>query len=281
MRSQVVPEIIRSAGLSIHPSLGQIRMGSQCIALGPVNMKVLMVLLSQPGKVISRGDFYQQVWGNQIVSDDALTRCVSDLRSELGNLCTDKKLIETLPKRGYRWIPPIENDTFETVPESKYSVWVQYLFFSLISVLVIGVLSSATLSYLSKPTDIETVQIALIPADTEDSTLRDFAIELEDSLKYYLLSTPNLRFVSNGALSTLSSNYSFYARDLNVKWIVESDIKEKGNGIRVTLSLVDPYTSLVVHTDYADISNHPSEIRNFSIKFAADISKMLSDYTNH
>ena len=277
MNAKSHPEVLSSAGFTIYPSLGQLKAGSKTAALGPINMKVLMVLLRNPGQVISRSDFYQQVWGEQLVSDDALTRCISDLRFELGNLSGNNKLIETLPKRGYRWIPTVEEAAVVEEPESRQSVWMQYIGFSALSLVIIGILSSATLAYFLKPPDIETIHVALVPIDISDSAHREFAVELEDSLKYHLLATPNLRFVSRGALGLAAGNYSSYARDLNVKWIIESDIRDNGNSVRVSLSLVDPYTSLVVHTDYVDIASHPSELNNFSIKFASDVSRMLRD----
>lgn len=41
------------------------------------------------------------------MSDDTLTRCISELRTQLGKYSSQSSLIETLPKRGYRWVPPV------------------------------------------------------------------------------------------------------------------------------------------------------------------------------
>src|SRR5690606_16906441 len=58
-------------------------------------------------EVITRAELFDAVWPNQTVSDDVLTRAVSVIRSQLTKLDPTTKFIETLPKRGYRWIEPV------------------------------------------------------------------------------------------------------------------------------------------------------------------------------
>ena len=98
----------RYGSLMIDPEHGCITSPQGEIRLGPVNMSVLVLLLENQGKVVSRSAIFDSVWKNQIVSDDVLTRCISDLRKNLKSLNEATQFIETLPKRGYRWLVEIK-----------------------------------------------------------------------------------------------------------------------------------------------------------------------------
>lgn len=101
----------RYGSLIIDPEHGCITSPQGEIRLGPVNMSVLVQLVENQGKVVSRSAIFDSVWKNQIVSDDVLTRCISDLRKTLKSLNEATQFIETLPKRGYRWL--VETEVLE------------------------------------------------------------------------------------------------------------------------------------------------------------------------
>ena len=110
------PKRLESADLSIIPDRGEIRNArGESARLGPVNMKVLGFLMSRAGRVVSRADLFEAVWKNQVVGDDALTRSISDIRAEIGRLSDRENLIETLPKRGYRWTAEVREASREHV----------------------------------------------------------------------------------------------------------------------------------------------------------------------
>src|SRR5690606_5148073 len=70
--------------------------------LGPRPMALLMVLAGQPGKVLSREELMVAVWSGVVVSDETLSRCISDLRQALDDDPRSPRYIETLARRGYR-----------------------------------------------------------------------------------------------------------------------------------------------------------------------------------
>jgi DNA-binding winged helix-turn-helix (wHTH) protein/TolB-like protein len=73
--------------------------------LDPKVMDVLCVLAQQAGAVVAREELLSKVWPGIIVTDDALSRCIYQLRRQLsraGSGGESKTLLETLPKRGYR-----------------------------------------------------------------------------------------------------------------------------------------------------------------------------------
>ena len=75
--------------------------------LEPVVAQVLDALLQRAGQVVSRRSLFDQVWRDRVVIDAALTRCISIIRSSLGDR-PPHRYLETLPKRGYRFIGKVE-----------------------------------------------------------------------------------------------------------------------------------------------------------------------------
>ena len=91
----------------VKPGSGKITgpTGSQHVQ--PKVIEVLLCLSAHPGEVVNRESLHQEVWGTMIVSDDALTRCISELRHAFNDLRGNPEYIQTLPKRGYRLLQPV------------------------------------------------------------------------------------------------------------------------------------------------------------------------------
>ena len=68
----------------------------------------LVLLVSEPGKLISKDRFLTEVWKGVPVTDEALTQCIRTLRRQLGDDAARPRFIETVPKHGYRFIAPVE-----------------------------------------------------------------------------------------------------------------------------------------------------------------------------
>ena len=73
----------------------------------PKAMQVLMVLVSRANKTVDRRELLQNVWGDRVVVDEALTRVISQLRIAFHDNKT-RSLIQTVPKKGYRLNAQVE-----------------------------------------------------------------------------------------------------------------------------------------------------------------------------
>lgn len=76
--------------------------------ISPRAMEVLVLLTHRAGEVVSREEFAEKLWGPAVVTDDALTRCISELRNALGDARGRPRFIKTVPKRGYCLIAPVD-----------------------------------------------------------------------------------------------------------------------------------------------------------------------------
>ena len=68
----------------------------------------LALLVGDPGKLVSKTRFMDEVWRGVPVTDEALTQCIKTLRRQLGDDAARPRFIETVPKHGYRFIAPVE-----------------------------------------------------------------------------------------------------------------------------------------------------------------------------
>lgn len=71
----------------------------------PKIMAVLCVLAGEPGRVFTRAELIDTVWGAEFGADESLTRAISHLRKALGDTRNEPAVIETIAKRGYRLLP--------------------------------------------------------------------------------------------------------------------------------------------------------------------------------
>lgn len=73
-------------------------------------LQVLEILLEEPGKVVSRDELQQRIWGAEtfVDFDHGINNAVKRLREALGDMAETAKYIETLPRRGYRFVGSVE-----------------------------------------------------------------------------------------------------------------------------------------------------------------------------
>jgi adenylate cyclase len=92
----------------VHPSLNAISQNGASTRLEPKVMEVLVCLAEHTGEVISKEKLLQTVWPDTFVTDDVLKRSVSELRRALKDDARESRIIQTIPKRGYRLLAPVE-----------------------------------------------------------------------------------------------------------------------------------------------------------------------------
>lgn len=93
---------------TVDPLANEIRRGEEVVRLEPKAAAVLVHLAEREGEVVTRAELLEAVWPDVVVTDASLTRCISQLRLALGDDPRRPRLIETLPKVGYRLLPDPE-----------------------------------------------------------------------------------------------------------------------------------------------------------------------------
>jgi len=100
--------------LTIHSPAGQFTMESKV-------MRVLEVLVGNENQVLTRSDLIEAVWGVEYGGDERLSRAISLLRKALGDSRGKAEYIETIPRRGYRFIAAVEVVTLDDTSEIAVS----------------------------------------------------------------------------------------------------------------------------------------------------------------
>src|SRR5215471_18290543 len=84
---------------------GSLQSGGGEVELRPKSFEVLRYLVENAGRLVSKDELIRAVWPNVIVTDDSLTRCVSDVRLALHD--HGQQIIRTVPRRGYLLAAPV------------------------------------------------------------------------------------------------------------------------------------------------------------------------------
>ena len=91
------------------------------VELGGRYFDALLLLAGEPGRLITKDRFHQEVWRGIPVTDEALTQCIRTLRRQLGDDAAAPRYIETVPKHGYRFVAPVQPQGDTTAdPPSTY-----------------------------------------------------------------------------------------------------------------------------------------------------------------
>lgn len=101
---------VRFGEFEVDPQSGEVRKSGSRIKLQDQPFKVLQVLLENPGVVVSREELQARIWPDVSYGDfdHAVNVAVGKLRTALGDSAESSSFIETVPRRGYRFVAPVE-----------------------------------------------------------------------------------------------------------------------------------------------------------------------------
>ncbi len=102
-QGRVVESTMRVGELSYDPFSGNATWQGRQLKISPKSLKLLVTLMEQPGRLFTREELEQAVWGQLQASSDTLRSHLSQLRREL-SLPEGKSMIETVHGRGYRLV---------------------------------------------------------------------------------------------------------------------------------------------------------------------------------
>src|ERR1044071_6565198 len=99
---------IRFGEWTLYPREGELERGGQRQRLQDLPLRILVELLSQPGELVTREQLIAKLWPKGVVEfESGLNTAISKLRATLGDSADAPRYIETIPRKGYRFIGPI------------------------------------------------------------------------------------------------------------------------------------------------------------------------------
>ena len=111
--------VVRFGTYEVSLQSGEVRKAGLRIRVQQQPMKLLEILLERPGEVVTREELRSRVWSDESFGDfdQAVNIAIAKLRSALGDSAENPRFIETLPKRGYRFIADVSVVDADTRPK--------------------------------------------------------------------------------------------------------------------------------------------------------------------
>ena len=220
------PSILRFGAFELHPESGELRRHGDPVKLPPQPFKVLEALVRRGGEVVTRDEIRSRVWsGDTYVDfDQGLNFCIRQIREALGDNADAPQFIETLPRRGYRFVAPVQ---------------------------------SAVIELRGAPTRLIVLPFRMLRPDAETDFL---AFSLPDALTCSLCGLESLVVRSSLAASRFggdSVDPRTIRTEADVDVIVAGSLFRTGDGIRVSSQLTDAAagTLLWSHTTEVQVGN--------------------------
>lgn len=232
-------------------------------------LKVLDALLERPGVLVTREQLIARLWPNQVVDfDTALNTAVRRLRAALGDDAGTPRYIETIPRRGYRFIGQLESGAAplpvtgpavdEPVRFERRRLRAGFVAAAAVLVVLGGGWLAARESPTREATAIVTPgTIVVLPfVDlSPDEGNRLFADGLTEELINRLAGTEGMRVVartSSFAIRNRGLDIRGVAETLGVSHVLEGSVRRSGDQVRVTAQLIDTTDSTHVWSQNYD-----------------------------
>jgi DNA-binding winged helix-turn-helix (wHTH) protein/TolB-like protein len=107
---------------------GELRKNGRAVALEPQPAKALALLLSKPGEIVTREELRDTVWGadTHVDFDRGIAYCMSQIRSALGDSADNPRFVQTIPKRGFKFVAPVvePEPAYDTRPAETFNKWI-------------------------------------------------------------------------------------------------------------------------------------------------------------
>jgi TolB-like protein/DNA-binding winged helix-turn-helix (wHTH) protein/cytochrome c-type biogenesis protein CcmH/NrfG len=238
-------------------------------------IQLLAILLESPGRLVTREELRAQLWPSDtfVDFDHSLNNAILRIREVLGDSAGTPRYIETLPRRGYRFIGQVEEvatDTPEPLPQlippaaASAPIRAQrirrFLIPSiLLPVLLIFAAAGALwlVPYVHRASAAPIHSVAVLPFDnlSGDPSQGYLADGMTDQLTTDLVQVGSLRVISRATMMhyrNTNKTLPEIARELNVDSVVEGSITRSGDRVRVTAQLLRANTDENIWADSYD-----------------------------
>ena len=100
--------LFQFAGYSVDVDRRELRHGAELIDIGPQVFDLLVYLIRNRDRVVSKDDLLDAVWDGRIVSESTITSRINAVRHAIGDTGADQTLIKTIARKGFRFIGEVE-----------------------------------------------------------------------------------------------------------------------------------------------------------------------------
>ncbi len=233
----------------VYPSREEMARGDEVVRPQPKVFQVLMALARRDGDILTRDMLVDEVWDGRPTADDPINRSLSLLRSDLGDRSTPHKYVETVPRRGYRLVVPVEplaeDEAAEDAPLPKASLSTLMRTGLVVTAMVVVVLVALNVTRqpaaMNPPESIAVLPFTTMSVETTPEYLAvGFKEELVDLLHNagpYVVKSSNVLY--EGEATEI-------AERLDVDGIVTGSVQVISERVKISYEVIDGETGNVV-----------------------------------
>ena len=230
------------------------------MALPPKDLETLLVLVERAGHIVDKEELLEKVWPGVFIEEGNLSRRIFNLRQVLGDGTDGQKYIETIPRRGYRFVAALQQDqepapltasqsTTAAVPEHKQATSSSRtrMFWSLaIAILLVGIGGLALRRFsIAGHASSQKVMLAVLPFAnmSGDANNEYFADGFTEEMITQLGQVQPTRLgviARTSAMRYKSTRLSAaqICQELGVNYLLEGSVRQAGDRVRITAQLI-------------------------------------------
>src|SRR5215471_3692256 len=202
----------------------ELRREAEPVPLEPQVFDLLVYLVRNRDRVVSKDDLIHNVWGGRIVSDSALTSRINAARRAVNDSGAEQRVIRTVQRRGIRFIGEVSEDT---EPAS-------------------GILAAPAATEAPTAPRLSIVVLPFVNL-SDDPEQQYFADGVTGDLMTDLSRIPDMLVISRNTAFTYRNkpvDTKQIGRELGVRYVLEGEVQRAGDRVRVTAQLIDAETDV-------------------------------------
>src|SRR5438045_1745576 len=212
----------------------ELRRRGELIALEPQVFDLLVYLVRNRGRVVSRDDLLEAIWGGRIVSESTMTSRINAARKAIGDTGGAQRLIRTVPRKGIRFVGVVQEDQ---EPADARSIAADP--------------PRPALALLDKPS-IAVLPFANLSGDPEQEYFADGMVE---EIITALSRIGGLFVIARNSTFTYKGravDVKQVGRELGVRYVLEGSVRKAADRVRITGQLIDAATGAHVWAERYD-----------------------------
>ncbi len=227
---------------------GELRRNGRVVALERQPSRALARLLALAGQVVGRDELKEAVWGadTHVDFDRGLAYCLSQIRAALGDSGDNPRFVQTIPKRGYRFIAPVSRESRQEVPSRQAvpsrRVLVSRLVVAAASISAAGVLGWAATRVRPSPGR-AIVAVSIFDNETGEPQYDRLVTGLSDLVVTHLTELDSARMAVVGNAAVLRQprnirNLKAVAQGVKANYVLLGQLQRADTGYRFITHLI-------------------------------------------
>jgi DNA-binding winged helix-turn-helix (wHTH) protein len=270
-----IVRIARIGVFELDVEAGELRRSGQLVALTGQPMRVLLKLVERAGEVVTRDELRREVWGEgtHVDFEAGLSTRINQVRTALGDRATSPRFLETLPRRGFRFIAPVERPAGGRVSRTVWGIPRIDSRITAVALLFVIAAGFAWGVNRSRPAPVA-IAVFAVDVDTRTPELQPTSLALTDTLIGALVNDAGTRarVASPAATRELESSPLHAILQGGIDYVVFVTLRSLGGQILVHIKLVDR-TGFVRWTSDRELP--PDRLQREQLAMAGDLSRQI------